>query len=68
MTTANVPMPEEFQAKHKKLVTEAGGVVSGYYQVAVQEKKDGKGVPRTQADIQKDATAIAGEIRKLLGQ
>jgi len=68
LTTTNVPMPEEFQAKHKKLVTEAGGVVYGYYQVAVQEKRDGKDVPRTQADIQKDATVIAGEIRKLLGQ
>ena len=45
VTTANVPMPEEFQAKHKKLVTEAGGVVSGYYQVAVQEKKTARAFP-----------------------
>lgn len=68
LTTTNVLMPEEFQHKHKQLVADAGGNPAGYYQVAVQEKKDGKDVARTQADIQKDATAIAGEIRKLLAQ
>lgn len=66
LTTTNVPMPEEFQNKHKQLLADAGGNLAGYYQLVVQEKKDGKDVARTQADIQKDAAAIAGEIRKLL--
>jgi hypothetical protein len=64
LTTANVPMPEEFQNKHKQLVAEAGGNLAGYYQVAVQEKKDGKDVARTQSDIRTDAAVIAAEIKK----
>lgn len=71
VTTANVPMPAEFQAKHKNLVTEAGGVVSGYYQVAVQEKKEGKGgkgVPRTKEALRNDAKDIAAEIMKIMAR
>jgi hypothetical protein len=68
LTTTNVAMPEELLHKHKQLVADAGGNLAGYYQVAVQEKKDGKDIARSQADIQKDATSIAGEIRELLGQ
>ena len=64
LTTTNVPMPDEFQNKHKQLVADAGGNLAGYYQVVVQEKKDGKDVARTQTDIQKDATVIAAEIKK----
>jgi flavodoxin len=68
LTTTNLAMPDKFQEKHKKLVIDAGGTVSGYYQVVMMEKKDGKPVPRPQDDIQKDMTAIAAAIMKNLSQ
>ncbi|MBM4312264.1 MAG: hypothetical protein FJ119_15150 [Deltaproteobacteria bacterium] len=66
LTTTNVPMPEEFQNKHKQLVADAGGNLAGYYQVVVQEQKEGKAVARTQDDIRSDAKAIAGGIKTLM--
>lgn len=68
LTTTNVSMPEKFQEKHKKLIVDAGGIVAGYYQVVMMEKKDRKPQPRPQADIQKDMASIAVEIKKLLLQ
>lgn len=65
LTTTNAAMPENFQEKHKKLVKDAGGNVAGYYQITVMDaQQNGKGVPRSKDDIQKDAMAIAVEIRK----
>ena len=61
-------MPEQFQEKHKKLVADAGGNVVGYYQLVMMEKKDEKPVPRAEADIQKDTTAIVAEIMKSVSQ
>jgi flavodoxin len=68
LTTTNVPMPEEFQNKHKQLVADAGGKLAGYYQVVVQEQKDGKAVARTRDEIASDAKSVAAKIKQALAQ
>lgn len=66
LTTTNLAMPKNFQEKHKKLVIDAGGSVVGYYQLVMMEKKDDTPVPRPEAEIQKDTTAIVEEIREVI--
>jgi flavodoxin len=68
LTTTNLAMPEQFHEKSKKFVTDAGGMVAGYYQVAVQKKQGDKSVARSAADIQKDTAIVADGIRSLVKQ
>jgi len=66
LTTTNAAMPEQFQQKHKQLVTDAGGTLAGYYQLVMLEKKDDPPVPRAEAAIKKDTAAVVEEIRKVI--
>ena len=68
LATTNAAMPENFQKKHKKLVTDAGGTVVGYYQLVMMEKKDENPVPRPEADIQKDTRVMVAEIMRGISQ
>jgi len=67
-TTTNVFEKEGSKNKAKQMVTESGGQVAGYFQIAVTEKLDGGGIQRPQAAIVEDAVKIAGEIKKALTQ
>ena len=66
LTTTNAAMPEQFQQKHKKFVGDAGGIIAGYYQLVMMEKKDDTPVPRAEAAIKKDTATVVEEIMKVI--
>jgi flavodoxin len=66
LTTTNVPMQDQFTAKNKNLVNNAGGNVLAYYQVSVQEGPKGARINKTKEQIVADALKLIPKIKKEL--
>jgi flavodoxin len=66
LTTTNVPMPDQFTAKNKNLVKNAGGNVLAYHQVAVQEGPKNARTNKTKEQFVADALKLVPEIKKEL--
>lgn len=62
-TTTNVLEKESSREKGKAAVAEAGGSAAGYWQVAVQEKIDGKKIEKTPGQIAEEALAAVPDIK-----
>ena len=62
-STTNVLEKESSRQKGKAAVAEAGGTAVGYWQVAVQEKIDGKKIEKTPGQIVKEALALVPDIK-----
>lgn len=62
-TTTNVLEKESSREKGKAAVAEAGGIAVGYWQVAVQEKIDGKKIEKTPGRIVKEVLALVPDIK-----
>jgi len=62
-STANMLEKESSRQKGTAAVAEAGGTAVGYWQVAVQEKVDGKKIEKTSGQIVKEVLALVPDIK-----
>jgi flavodoxin len=62
-STTNVFEKESSREKGKAAVAEAGGIAVGYWQIAVQEKIDGKKIEKTPEQIVKESLAAVPDIK-----
>ena len=64
--TADSFIEEKYQAKHKALLAESGGNVTGYFQVQATDLVNKEKVPRTKEKIVEEALKLAPEMQKAL--
>ncbi len=64
--TADSFIEEKYQEKHKALLAETGGNVTGYFQVQATDLVNKEKVPRTKEKIAEEALKLAPEMQKAL--
>jgi len=64
--TADSFIEEKYQAKHKALLAESGGNVTGYFQVQATDLVNKEKAPRTKEKIVEEALKLAPEMQKAL--
>jgi flavodoxin len=66
--TADSFIEEKYQARHRRLVQDAGGTVTGYFQVQATDVVNGEKKPRSSQKIAEEALKLVPQFRQALAQ